>query len=82
MSKTWCDYPAAVVRAEPAQVVPALATHYAAQPDEQLAKAYSAVARAVAQLEEVPRGTLGDAMRRHLEVIAAEQAAREGRAAA
>lgn len=50
-----------------------LTTYYAACSSEQVAKSYSAVARGVAVFEETPRGELGPALRRHLNVIVAEQ---------
>ncbi|QIX61836.1 hypothetical protein HER32_11855 [Hymenobacter sp. BT18] len=54
----------------PAQV---LADYYATCSDEQVATAYSNVAKGLAVFEETPRGELGLALRRHLNVIVAEQ---------
>ena len=50
-----------------------LAEHYAACSSEQVAKAYANVAKGLAVVEENPRGTLGASLRRHLNVIVAEQ---------
>jgi hypothetical protein len=73
----WSNYPAAVLRAAPEQVLPALAAHYQTVPTEQLAPAYTCVAKGVAIYEETPRGTLGQSLREHLNVIVAEQQKRE-----
>lgn len=54
-----------------------LAEYYATCSDEQVAKTYSAVARGLAVFEETPRGELGPALRRHLNVLAAEQQRRK-----
>ena len=75
MSK-WHNYPAAVLHGTPEQVLPALAAHYQTVPTDQLAAAYTHVAKCLAVVEEVPRGTLGTALRDHLNVIVAEQQGR------
>jgi hypothetical protein len=49
-----------------------LAEYYAACSEQEVNAAYTAVARGLAVLEETPRGELGPALRRHLNVIAAE----------
>jgi hypothetical protein len=73
----WSDYPAAVLKATPEQIGPALVTHYQDVPADELPTAYTRLARAVALFEETPRGTLGPALRAHLNIIAAEQQRRE-----
>jgi hypothetical protein len=72
----WSDYPAAVIKATPEQVGAALAAHYETVPTNELAKAYTNVARGVALFEETPRGTLGTALRGHLNIIVVEQQSR------
>jgi hypothetical protein len=69
----WSDYPAAVIKATPEQIDAALAAHYETVPTNELATAYTSVARGVALYEETPRGTLGAALRGHLNIIVAEQ---------
>jgi hypothetical protein len=54
-----------------------LAEYYATCSDEQVANTYSNVARGLAVFEETPRGELGPALRRHLNVLAAEQQRRK-----
>lgn len=73
MSQHWKNYPAAVLRATPEQVGPALAAHYANVETAGLAQAAGEVARGLAVVEETPRGTLGPALRVHLNIIVAEQ---------
>ena len=73
MNSQWTNYPTAVLRATPEQILPALAAHYQTVPSDQLAKAYACVARSVALYEETPRGTLGASLREHLNVTVAEQ---------
>jgi len=55
----------------------ALADYYATCSDEQVAAAYSSVARGLAVFEETPRGELGPAIRRHFNVLVAEQEKRK-----
>jgi hypothetical protein len=78
MNRYWKDYPAAVLKATPEEIGPALAGHYEAVLADELAQAASEVARGLALFEETPRGTLGSALRRHLNVIVAEQQRRGG----
>ena len=73
MSQHWKNYPAAVLKATPEQVAPALAAHYQHVETTELAQAASEVGRGLAIVEETPRGTLGAALREHLNVIVAEQ---------
>jgi hypothetical protein len=73
MSQHWKNYPAAVLKATPEQIGPALAAHYQQVETAELAQAASEVGRGLALVEETPRGTLGTALRGHLNVIAAEQ---------
>ena len=76
MSRHWKDYPAAVLKATAEEIAPALAAHYQQVESAELAQAQSELGRAVALVEENPRGTLGAALRRHLGVIVAEREAR------
>jgi hypothetical protein len=69
----WSDYPTTVLRAAPEQIDAALAAHYETVPTNELATAYTSVACGVALYEETPRGTLGTALRGHLNIIVAEQ---------
>lgn len=76
MNRHWKNYPAAVVKATPEQVGPALAAHYETVATDELAQAASEVARGLAVFEETPRGSLGLALREHLNIIVAEQQSR------
>jgi hypothetical protein len=73
MNRRWKDYPAAVLKATPEQVGPALAAHYITVSAADLAQAAGEVGRGLAVVEETPRGTLGAALRAHLNIIGAEQ---------
>lgn len=73
MNRHWKNYPAAVLKATPEQIGPALAAHYETVATDELAQAAGEVARGLAVVEETPRGTLGAALRSHLNVIVAEQ---------
>lgn len=73
---SWKNYPAAVLTATPEQVGPALTAHYQQVDSAGLAQAQGELGRAVALVEETPRGTLGAALRRHLGIIVAEREAR------
>jgi hypothetical protein len=73
MNRHWKDYPAAVLKATSEEIDSALATHYEVVPAEELAQAAGEVARGLALFEETPRGTLGLALRGHLNIIVAEQ---------
>ncbi|MDO7887968.1 hypothetical protein [Hymenobacter cheonanensis] len=73
MNRHWKDYPAAVLTATPEQVSNALAAHYQQVETAELTQAASEVGRGLAIVEEGPRGTLGTALRGHLNVIVAEQ---------
>jgi hypothetical protein len=55
-----------------------LVAKYTFATEAQLKSAYSDVAKGLAIFEEMPRGTLGPALRQHLNVIVAEQQRREG----
>lgn len=77
-NRHWKNYPAAVLKATPEQVGPALAAHYAEVPTDELAQAAGEVARGLAVVEETPRGTLGPALRAHLNIVVAEQQRRTG----
>ncbi|MDO7846460.1 hypothetical protein Q5H92_08835 [Hymenobacter sp. M29] len=50
-----------------------LAEYYARCSPEQRATAHSNVAKGLAVVEEHPRGTLGESLRQHLNIIVAEQ---------
>lgn len=60
--------------------LPWLVAKYTFVTDSQLKAAYSDVAKELAIFEETPRGTLGSALRQHLNVIVAEQQRREATA--
>ena len=66
-----------VLKAAPEQVGPALAAHYQNVETTELAQAASEVARGLAIVEETPRGSLGPALRQHLNIIVVEQQRRE-----
>jgi hypothetical protein len=53
--------------------LPWLVAKYTFVTDVQLSSAYSDVAKGLAIFEEIPRGTLGPALRQHLNIIVAEQ---------
>jgi hypothetical protein len=76
MNHHWKDYPAAVLKAAPEHIDAALAAHYETVATDALAQAAGELGRAVALFEETPRGTLGPALRQHLNIIAAEQQSR------
>jgi hypothetical protein len=73
MNRRWKEYPAAVLKAAPEQIGAELAVHYETVATTELAQAAGEVARGLAVFEETPRGTLGPALRAHLNVIVAEQ---------
>lgn len=54
-----------------------LAAYYVTCSPAQVAAAYSDVAKGLAVFEETPRGELGPALRRHLNVIVIEQQRRK-----
>ena len=58
--------------------LPWLVAKYTFTTDAQLKAAYSDVAKGLAIFEETPRGTLGPALRQHLNIIVAEQQRRGG----